>query len=109
MSDIWHGPIRDQWDPLEISRRRLIHRGGKWNVLVESVEIAGQVVQRDIVERGRTLESVLKQYKDTVRPMYLQFIEPSRLHADLIVPRGGENRIAIDMIQAKMRELLRTT
>lgn len=64
-------------------------------------------LQRDIVERGRTLESVLKQYKDTVRPMYLQFIEPSRLHADLIVPRGGANRIAIDMIQAKMRELLR--
>ena len=65
-------------------------------------------LQRDILERGRTLESVLKQYKDTVRPMYLKFIEPSRLHADLIVPRGGANRIAIDMIQAKIRELLRT-
>lgn len=61
---------------------------------------------RDTVERGRTLESVLQQYLSTVRPMYLQFIEPSKYHADVIVPRGGENRIAIDMIKAKMRELL---
>lgn len=63
-------------------------------------------VQRDIVERGRTLESVLSQYQKTVRPMYLQFIEPSKRYADIIVPRGGANRIAIDMIKAKMRELL---
>ncbi len=63
-------------------------------------------LRRDIVERARTLDSVIAQYEATVRPMYLRFIEPSRLHADLIVPRGGENRIAIDMIKAKMRELL---
>ncbi|OGT65198.1 MAG: uridine kinase [Gammaproteobacteria bacterium RIFCSPHIGHO2_12_FULL_45_9] len=63
-------------------------------------------IQRDTLERGRTLELVLTQYQETVRPMYLQFIEPSKRYADLIVPRGGENRIAIDMIQAKMRELL---
>lgn len=63
-------------------------------------------LQRDVVERHRTVESVLLQYETTVRPMYLQFIEPSSRHADLIVPRGGENRIAIDMIKAKMRELL---
>lgn len=63
-------------------------------------------LRRDIVERARTLDSVIEQYESTVRPMYLRFIEPSRLHADLIVPRGGENRIAIDMIKAKMRELL---
>lgn len=63
-------------------------------------------LKRDIKERGRSLDSVLKQYEDTVRPMYLQFIEPTKRYADLIVPRGGNNRIAIDMIQAKMRELL---
>ncbi len=63
-------------------------------------------LMRDVVERHRSFESVLQQYEATVRPMYLQFIEPSSRYADLIVPRGGENRIAIDMIQAKMRELL---
>ena len=64
-------------------------------------------LKRDIKERGRTLDSVLKQYEETVRPMYLQFIDPSKRYADLIVPRGGGNRIAIDMIKAKMRELLK--
>ena len=63
-------------------------------------------LQRDINERHRNLESVLEQYQDTVRPMYLQFIEPSKKYADIIVPRGGANRIAIEVIQAKMRELL---
>lgn len=63
-------------------------------------------LRRDIHERSRTIESVLKQYEETVRPMYLQFIEPSKRLADIIVPRGGGNRIAIDMIKAKMRELL---
>lgn len=63
-------------------------------------------LQRDIVERERSIQSVLQQYIDTVRPMYLQFIEPSKRYADIIVPRGGENRIAIEMIKAKMRELL---
>ena len=66
-------------------------------------------LKRDVVERHRSFESVLEQYEKTVRPMYLQFIEPSSRYADLIVPRGGENRIAIDMIQAKMRELLAIT
>jgi uridine kinase len=61
---------------------------------------------RDILQRGRTMESVLEQYETTVRPMYLQFIEPSKRYADIIVPRGGENRIAIDMIKAKMKEML---
>ena len=65
-------------------------------------------LKRDVVERQRSFESVLHQYETTVRPMYLQFIEPSSRYADLIVPRGGENRIAIDMIKAKMRELLAT-
>lgn len=63
-------------------------------------------LQRDIIERERSIDSVLQQYIETVRPMYLQFIEPSKRYADIIVPRGGENRIAIEMIKAKMRELL---
>jgi uridine kinase len=63
-------------------------------------------LKRDVIERHRSFDSVILQYETTVRPMYLQFIEPSSRYADIIVPRGGENRIAIDMIQAKMRELL---
>lgn len=63
-------------------------------------------MRRDLVERKRTLESILDQYQSTVRPMYWQFVDPSSRYADIIVPRGGENRIAIDMIKAKMRELL---
>ncbi len=63
-------------------------------------------LKRDIIERERDLESVLTQYQETVRPMYYQFIEPSKRYADIIVPRGGGNRIAIDMIKAKLKELL---
>lgn len=63
-------------------------------------------LERDIIERQRTVECVIKQYISTVRPMYQQFIEPSKRHADIIVPKGGKNRIAIDMIKAKLNELL---
>ena len=61
---------------------------------------------RDVAERGRTMDAVLEQYQKTVRPMYVQFIEPSKQHADIIIPRGGKNRIAIDMLKAKIRHLL---
>lgn len=61
---------------------------------------------RDVKERGRTMESVLKQYQETVRPMFFHFIEPSKQYADIIIPRGGKNRIAIDMIKAKIKHLL---
>lgn len=63
-------------------------------------------LRRDIMERKRSLDSVIQQYTTTVRPMYQQFIEPCKRYADIIVPRGGANRIAIDMIKAKMKELL---
>jgi len=66
-------------------------------------------LKRDMLERERDLQSVLKQYESTVRPMYYEFIQPSRHYADIIVPRGGENRIAIELIQAKIRELLNQT
>lgn len=63
-------------------------------------------VKRDVTERGRTMESVLEQYQKTVRPMFLQFIEPSKQYADIIVPRGGKNRIAIDILKAKITQML---
>jgi uridine kinase len=63
---------------------------------------------RDLTERGRSLESVIEQYLDTVRPMHLEFVEPSRRHADVIIPEGGENRVGIEMILAHVqRELAR--
>ena len=63
-------------------------------------------LKRDTKERGRDIDSVLNQYQETVRPMFLQFIEPSKRYADLIVPHGGKNSIAIDLIRAKLNELL---
>ncbi len=62
-------------------------------------------VRRDMVERGRTLESVLEQYESTVRPMHIEFVEPSKRHADLIIPRGGYNEVAFDMVLARVRSL----
>ncbi|RDF08710.1 uridine kinase [Haemophilus sputorum] len=63
-------------------------------------------LQRDMVERGRSMESVIKQYRQTVRPMFLQFIEPSKQYADIIVPKGGKNRIAINILKAQIKQLL---
>ena len=63
-------------------------------------------IERDISERGRTLESVLAQYRRTVRPMHLEFVEPSKRHADVIIPRGGKNQVAIDMVLARVHSLL---
>jgi len=63
-------------------------------------------LSRDVAQRGRSMESVLEQYLQTVRPMYLQFIEPSKQYADVIIPKGGKNRIAIDMLKAKIHQLL---
>lgn len=59
---------------------------------------------RDIGERGRTLESVVEQYLSVVRPMHLQFVEPTKRYADLIIPEGGENTVAIDLLVAKIHQ-----
>jgi uridine kinase len=59
-------------------------------------------IHRDITSRGRTFESVRDQYAKTVRPMHLQFVEPSKRQADLIIPEGGENRVAIDIVIARL-------
>ena len=64
-------------------------------------------LRRDMEERERTLESVVAQYLDTVRPMHLKFVEPSKVYADVIIPRGGRNMVAIDMVVSGVRELLR--
>ncbi|MBI5350322.1 MAG: uridine kinase, partial [Chloroflexi bacterium] len=64
-------------------------------------------VQRDVAERGRTVESVINQYLTTVRPMHLEFVEPSKRYADVIIPEGGFNEVAIDMVAARIEALLR--
>ena len=64
-------------------------------------------MKRDIINRGRDMDSVIKQYLETVRPMYMQFIEPARQHADLIIPNGGKNRIALDLIKTKIHNLIK--
>ena len=63
-------------------------------------------LRRDIQERGRTVEMVLQQYEETVEPMYRQFVEPSKRHADIIIPHGGEKVVAIDLLQTKIVQLL---
>ena len=62
-------------------------------------------IKRDIEERGRTLDSVIKQYLDVVKPMYHQFIEPTKRYADVIVPEGGENHVAVDLINTKIKSI----
>ena len=63
-------------------------------------------LRRDIAERGRTVESVIEQYLGTVRPMHMQFVEPSKRYADVIIPEGGHNLVSIDLISGKIRERL---
>ena len=65
-----------------------------------------RVMARDIVERGKTVEWVIERYSKTVKPMYLQFIEPSKRYADIIIPQGGHNKVAIDVISATIEKSL---
>ena len=64
-------------------------------------------VRRDLEQRGRTFASVRKQYYDTVRPMHLAFVEPSKRFADIIIPEGGQNRVAREMILAMLQKFVR--
>lgn len=66
-----------------------------------------RVMARDILERGKTVETVIERYSKTVKPMYLQFIEPSKRYADIIIPQGGHNKVAIDVISATIENALR--
>ncbi len=61
---------------------------------------------RDMAERGRTVQDVLRQYLETVRPMHLEFVEPSKRWADIIIPEGGENKVALEMVIAHVQQLL---
>ena len=63
-------------------------------------------LRRDIEQRGRDVNSVINQYMETVRPMYFQFVEPSKRHADIIIPQGGKNVVAIDILTTKIKSLL---
>jgi uridine kinase len=63
-------------------------------------------IRRDVKERGRSVESVLDQYEKYVQPMHLQFVEPSKRYADIIIPEGGENLVAIDLLVTKIKSLL---
>jgi uridine kinase len=65
-------------------------------------------LERDIAERGRTSASVIHQYMATVRPMHMEFVEPSKRYADVIIPEGGLNTVAMDMVVARIESLLRT-
>lgn len=65
-------------------------------------------LQRDIHDRGRSVDSVIDQYLSTVRPMHEAFVEPSKRHADVIVPQGGQNPVAVEMIADRVRGLLQT-
>jgi uridine kinase len=63
-------------------------------------------LQRDIAERGRSTETVINQYLTTVRPMHMEFVEPSKRYADIIIPEGGFNQVAMDMVIARIETLL---
>jgi uridine kinase len=66
-------------------------------------------LQRDIAERGRSMDMVITQYMATVRPMHLDFVEPSKRYADVIIPEGGRNKVALDMVIARVESLLKST
>ncbi len=63
-------------------------------------------LERDVTERGRTVDSVVEQYRETVRPMYLQWVEPTKSHADILSPRGGKNDVAIDLLVSRIQDML---
>lgn len=66
-------------------------------------------LKRDIAERGRTVDDVISRYLTTVRPMYLEFVAPSRRHADIIIPEGGQNTVALDLLLARVEQIVSKT
>jgi uridine kinase len=65
-----------------------------------------RVISRDIIERGKTVEATMVRYQDTLKPMHNQFIEPTKRYADIIVPQGGHNKVAIDILIATIEKAL---
>lgn len=76
-------------------------------VLADDDDRLGRVLQRDIIERGRTVEKVLERYEKLVKPMHNQFIEPSKKYADLIIPQGGHNNVGIDAMVSIIEKYLK--
>jgi uridine kinase len=76
-----------------------------FSIIPESAVIISRL-KRDIEERGRTVQSVIEQYTRTVRPMHLEFVESSKRYADIIVPEGGFNTVALEMVISRLRSLL---
>jgi len=72
-------------------------------VSIDSDERLMRIIQRDTVSRGRSIDDVLLHYNKFVKPMHLQFIEPTKLHADVIIPQGGENKVAIEMVVSRIK------
>ena len=68
----------------------------------------GRVISRDMSERGRSVEKVLQRYSKSVKPMHLQFIEPSKIYADLIIPQGGHNKVAVEILSTIIKKNLNT-
>ena len=67
-----------------------------------------RIIVRDVAERGRTIDTAIEHYCETVKPMHLQFIEPSKRYADLIVPQGGHNKVAIDVLTTTVEQALKS-
>lgn len=89
----------------------------EFDLLVEEIDIKvfvdadsddrlGRVIMRDMMERGRSVKTVLERYEKTVKPMHLQFIEPSKRYADIIVPQGGMNEVAISVLLNTIEKML---
>jgi len=74
----------------------------------DSDDRLGRVIERDMMERGRDVKKVLERYEATVKPMHLQFIEPSKRYADIIVPQGGENEVAISLLLNTIEKILKS-
>ena len=72
----------------------------------ESDDRLMRIIYRDILERGRNMDTAFNHYQDTVKPMHLQFIEPSKRYADIIIPEGGHNKVAIDIISNTIEKAL---
>jgi uridine kinase len=74
----------------------------KLYVATDSDDRLTRIISRDIVDRGRSIEDVLRHYQTFVKPMHLEFIEPTKMFADVIIPQGGENQVAIDMVVSRI-------
>ena len=72
-------------------------------VATDSDERLMRIISRDIIKRGRSYDDVILHYQTYVKPMHIEFIEPTKLHADLIIPQGGENQVAIDLVVSKIK------